>query len=118
VRVESPCESVAAPRRRVAPDLVRPVEPATLSIVYNADTVVAAGGDIAISPYNIGVSGRHLIVNKDGTTESRAVMAAKGRDGSIWCSTSSRAAGSFDASTATRTSRRAEGPVGASALFP
>ncbi len=61
-----------------------PLEPATLSVVYNADTVVAAGGDIAISPDNIGVSGRYLMINEDGTTESRLVMAAKGRDGSIW----------------------------------
>jgi hypothetical protein len=45
---------------------------------------VAAGGDIAISPDNIGVSGQYLMINEDGTTESRAVMAAKGRDGSIW----------------------------------
>ena len=61
-----------------------PLKPATLSVVYNADTVVAAGGDIAISPDNIGVSGRYLMINEDGTTESRLVMAAKGRDGSIW----------------------------------
>jgi hypothetical protein len=61
-----------------------PLKPATLSVVYNADTVVAAGGDIAISPDNIGVSSRYLMINEDGTTESRAVMAAKGRDGSIW----------------------------------
>ena len=57
---------------------------ATLSVVYNADTVVAAGGDIAISPDNLDVSRQYLMINEDGTTESRAVMAAKGRDGSIW----------------------------------
>jgi secreted PhoX family phosphatase len=61
-----------------------PLKPATLSVVYNADTVVRAGGDIAISPDNLGVSGRYLMINEDGTTESRAVMAAKGRDGSVW----------------------------------
>jgi Alkaline phosphatase PhoX len=61
-----------------------PLKPATLTTVYNADTVVAAGGDIAISPDNLDVSRRHLMINEDGTTESRAVMAAKGRDGSIW----------------------------------
>jgi secreted PhoX family phosphatase len=61
-----------------------PLKPATLSVVYNADAVVAAGGDIAISPDNMDASGRYLMVNEDGTTESRAVMAAKGRDGSIW----------------------------------
>ena len=61
-----------------------PLKPATLTIVYNADTVVAAGGDIAISPDNLDASGQYLMINEDGTTESRAVMAAKGRDGSIW----------------------------------
>jgi Bacterial protein of unknown function (DUF839) len=61
-----------------------PLKPATLSIVYNADAVVAAGGDIAISPDNLDASGQYLMINEDGTTESRAVMAAKGRDGSIW----------------------------------
>jgi hypothetical protein len=61
-----------------------PLKPATLTIVYNADTVVAAGGDTAISPDNIAASRRFLMINEDGTTESRAVMAAKGRDGSIW----------------------------------
>ncbi|HET6921032.1 MAG TPA: alkaline phosphatase PhoX [Jiangellaceae bacterium] len=61
-----------------------PLKPATLTIVYNADTVVAAGGDIAISPDNLDVSSRYLMINEDGTTESRAVMATKGRDGSIW----------------------------------
>ena len=61
-----------------------PLRPATLSVVYNADAVVAAGGDIAISPDNLDVSRDYLMINEDGTTESRAVMAAKGRDGSIW----------------------------------
>jgi hypothetical protein len=61
-----------------------PLTPAALTIVYNADTVVASGGDIAISPDNIDASGQSLMINEDGTTESRAVMAAKGRDGSIW----------------------------------
>jgi Alkaline phosphatase PhoX len=61
-----------------------PLKPAALTAVYNADSVVAAGGDIAISPDNIGVSGQYLMINEDGTTESRAVMAAKGRDGAIW----------------------------------
>jgi uncharacterized protein DUF839 len=61
-----------------------PLKPATLSIVYNADTVVAAGGDIAISPDNLDTSRRYLMINEDGTTESRLVMGAKGRDGSIW----------------------------------
>jgi uncharacterized protein DUF839 len=61
-----------------------PLKPATLTIVYNADTVVAAGGDIAISPDNVDASRRYLMINEDGTAESRPVMAANGRDGSIW----------------------------------
>ena len=79
-----------------------PVKPATLSIVYNADTVVAGGGDIAISPDNLDASGRYLMINEDGTTESRAVMATKGRDGSIWRFDLVRGRVGVDASTATR----------------
>jgi hypothetical protein len=79
-----------------------PLKPATLSIVYNADTVIAAGGDIAISPDNIGVSGRYLMINEDGTTESRLVMAAKGRDGSIWRFDLVKGRVGVNASTATR----------------
>jgi hypothetical protein len=82
-----------------------PLKPATLSVVYNADTVVAAGGDIAISPDNLDVSRRYLMINEDGTTESRAVMAAKGRDGSIWRFDLTKGpvgAVGVDASTATR----------------
>jgi secreted PhoX family phosphatase len=60
------------------------LKPATLRIVYNADAVIAAGGDIAISPDNVDTSGQYLMINEDGTTESRIVMGAKGRDGSIW----------------------------------
>jgi hypothetical protein len=61
-----------------------PTKNATLSVVYNADEIIAAGGDIAISPDNIDASAQYLMINEDGTTPSRAVMAAKGRDGSIW----------------------------------
>jgi secreted PhoX family phosphatase len=61
-----------------------PTAPGTLSVVYNADQIVAGGGDIAISPDNVGVSDKYLMINEDGTTESRVVMGAKGRDGSIW----------------------------------
>lgn len=61
-----------------------PTAPATLSVVFNADATIAAGGDTAISPDNIDIAGRYLMVQEDGTTQSRAVMAAKGRDGSIW----------------------------------
>jgi len=61
-----------------------PAKDATLSIVYNADEVLAAGADIAISPDNIDASSQYLMINEDGTGASRPVMAAKGRDGSIW----------------------------------
>ena len=57
---------------------------AKLKLSVNADKVIAAGGDTAISPDNIDTSEDFLMVNEDGTTTSRAVMAAKGRDGSIW----------------------------------
>jgi hypothetical protein len=61
-----------------------PTKEGTLRVVYNADEVIASGGDIAISPDNIDTSGRYLMINEDGTSASRPVMAAKGRDGSIW----------------------------------
>jgi Bacterial protein of unknown function (DUF839) len=56
----------------------------TLTVVYNADAVIAAGGDTAISPDNVDTSGEYLMINEDGTATSRHVMASKGRDGSIW----------------------------------
>jgi Bacterial protein of unknown function (DUF839) len=61
-----------------------PTQPAKLTVVYNADEIVAAGGDIAISPDNIGTSQDHLMINEDGTGASRPVMASKNRDGSVW----------------------------------
>lgn len=82
-----------------------PLKPATLTIVYNADLVVAGGGDTAISPDNLDASRRYLMINEDGTTESRAVMAAKGRDGSIWrfdLTKGPTGAVGVDATTATR----------------
>jgi serralysin len=59
-------------------------EPSQLHLVYSADQVVASGGDIALSPDNLDVSDDYLMIQEDGTTQSRAVMANKGRDGSIW----------------------------------
>jgi Alkaline phosphatase PhoX len=79
-----------------------PLKPAMLSVIYNADTVVAAGGDTALSPDNLDVSRQYLMINEDGTTESRAVMAAKGRDGSIWRFDLVKGRVGVDASTATR----------------
>jgi hypothetical protein len=80
----------------------RPRKPATLTIVYNADTFVAAGGDIAISPDNIDTNEDHLMIQEDGTGASRPVMAAKGRDGSIWRFDLSRGPVGVDVSSATR----------------
>ncbi len=59
-------------------------QPSKLTVVYNADQVINAGGDIAISPDNIDTSRDFLMINEDGTSESRPVMTAKGRDGSVW----------------------------------
>jgi hypothetical protein len=61
-----------------------PTGPATLTVEVNADDVVADGGDTVLSPDNLDVSSRYLMVQEDGTTESRLAMGAKGRDGSIW----------------------------------
>jgi hypothetical protein len=67
---------------KLHPDNVTKV--GSLEVLYNADRVIAANGDIAISPDNLDVSDDYLMINEDGTAESRLVMAAKGRDGSIW----------------------------------
>jgi hypothetical protein len=86
-------------------DPADPTADATLTVVYNADRVIAAGGDIAISPDNIDASKEHLMINEDGTAESRLVMAAKGRDGSIWrfaITTAATSGPGVDVSTATR----------------
>lgn len=61
-----------------------PAGKATLTVVVNADVVVNGGGDTVLSPDNVGVSHQYLMVQEDGTSQSRPVMGAKGRDGSIW----------------------------------
>jgi hypothetical protein len=58
--------------------------PATLTMLYNADQVLAAGGDIAVSPDNLDVSEDYIMIQEDGTAQSRIAMAAKGRKGNIW----------------------------------
>ena len=58
--------------------------PAKLTVEYNADLVIAAGGDIALSPDNIDASRDYLMIQEDGTTTSRQEMTRKNRDGSIW----------------------------------
>jgi len=61
-----------------------PTRSAALDVIYNADQIIAGGGDIAISPDNIDTNAQYLMIQEDGTAASRAVMASKGRDGSIW----------------------------------
>ncbi|MBC8126334.1 MAG: hypothetical protein H8M99_04200 [Gloeobacteraceae cyanobacterium ES-bin-144] len=56
----------------------------TLTVVYNGDTVAAAGGDIGFAPDNIDVSKEFLMVCEDGTTQSRPQYTSRARDGSIW----------------------------------
>lgn len=63
---------------------VNPTGTTKLTVVYNADSVIAAGGDTAMSPDNIEVNGRYLMIQEDGTSESRVEMTAKGREGSIF----------------------------------
>jgi len=57
---------------------------ATLTVHFNADHYVAAGGDIAVSPDNVGVSEDYIMICEDGTAQSTVVMRAKGRQGNIW----------------------------------
>jgi hypothetical protein len=61
-----------------------PTGPAILRVAVDADAAIAAGGDTAVSPDNVATSSGSLLVQEDGTDWSRPVMAAHGRDGSIW----------------------------------
>lgn len=56
----------------------------TIELLSDANAIVAAGGDTAVSPDNISVDEEYILINEDGTAQSRAVMAQKGRDGSVW----------------------------------
>jgi len=58
--------------------------PVRLTVIYNADQIIAAGGDIAVSPDNIGISEDFIMINEDGTAQSRVAMADRGRNGNIW----------------------------------
>lgn len=73
---------------------------ATLTLVTNADAIVKNGGDAPLSPDNVGVGSGYLMVQEDGTAETRPVMGAKGRDGSIWRYDLTRRG--IDAASATR----------------
>jgi secreted PhoX family phosphatase len=69
---------------RMELDRQDPTGPAHIELVFNANAVVSAGGDIAVSPDNIGIDRNFIMINEDGTANSRPVMAGKARDGSIW----------------------------------
>jgi hypothetical protein len=62
----------------------QPPADAELSVVYNADQVAAAGGDIAVSPDNIDTSARYLMVQEGGTMPARDFINQKAREFSIW----------------------------------
>jgi secreted PhoX family phosphatase len=61
-----------------------PAGETTIELVLNANAVVAAGGDTALSPDNIGMDRNTILINEDGTANSRPLMASKGRSGSVW----------------------------------
>jgi Bacterial protein of unknown function (DUF839) len=56
----------------------------TIELLSDANAIVASGGDTAVSPDNISVDEDYILINEDGTAQSRLVMAQKGRDGSVW----------------------------------
>ncbi len=56
----------------------------TLTMIYNADAVDAAGGDIAFAPDNMDTSRDYIMINEDGHSDSRPKYAARAREGSIW----------------------------------
>lgn len=61
-----------------------PTGPARLSVIFNSDQIVAAGGDAPVGPDNLGINGRFLTIQEDPTTPAREHLAAAGRDSSIW----------------------------------
>ena len=61
-----------------------PTAPCTLTVIYNADLLVAAGFDAPVSPDNIGVSKDYIMVQEDAAGQGASVMRAKARDASIW----------------------------------
>lgn len=56
----------------------------TLTMIFNADAIDAAGGDIAFAADNMDVSKDYIMINEDGHSDSRPKYAARGREGSIW----------------------------------
>ncbi|MBL9199042.1 MAG: DUF839 domain-containing protein [Opitutaceae bacterium] len=56
----------------------------TIKTIYNNDTVAAIGGDMAFAPDNIDTSKDYLMLQEDGTSDSRPEYAKRAREGSIW----------------------------------
>jgi secreted PhoX family phosphatase len=69
-------------RLDLSPDNI--LGPAKITLIYNANHIITAGGDIAISPDNIGISEDYIMICEDGTAQSSVVMEEKGRKGNIW----------------------------------
>lgn len=61
-----------------------PAGPCTLTVIFNSDEIVAAGGDAPLSSDNIGVSKDYIMINEDAAGQGGSVMRAKARDASIW----------------------------------
>lgn len=55
-----------------------------ITVLYNGDAVAAAGGDIGFAPDNMDTSADFLMIQEDGTSQSRPEYAKRGREGSIW----------------------------------
>lgn len=66
----------------VTMDSQNPLGFVTLEIIADANHTPHA--DLPVSPDNIDTSARYLMVDEDGTGDSRPVMAQRNRDGSIW----------------------------------
>lgn len=67
---------------RLSMDPANPLGYASLESITDADHSNHA--DVPVSPDNIDTSARYLMVQEDGTSQSRVVMAARNRDASIW----------------------------------
>jgi hypothetical protein len=60
------------------------LKPPGLEIVYNGDSVVAGGGDVAVNPDNVETNRRYLLVVEDAKDPGQTVLHDRGRDGGIW----------------------------------
>ena len=66
----------------VAMDPQNPLGFVTLEVIGDADH--SRHADLPLSPDNIDTSARYIMVNEDGHSTTRPVMAQRKRDGSIW----------------------------------